>query len=683
MESGKMKYRLSLLILVLFSSLSLFSQTDPSQIDLDAVEADRAFSAGVRSFHNGEIASALLSFERSLSYKPDRMLSRYWLGNCYERMGYINSALREWEEVLDSQYATAALKDRYEALKSQVELAGELSPPLRFVEVDAVAGRQGEYSLFMGPTSVYPRSDGGLYIASFASNEVVSLGINGTVRSRIRGGLEGLNRPFDIITGPQGRLFISEYKGDRIVRCRPDGRDLFRFAGRGRGDGELLGPQYLAFDNEGYLYVSEQGNRRISKFDTDGTFLLSFGSADGVFPGFREPTGIAVSGETVYVADSRRKTLYLFDLSGNYLGKSGEGLFHAPESVRNLENGILLISDTDRLVLFNPSEEILKVLVELEEGSKLVSSAFDVNGHLLLGDFSENRLLRYADFHHLYGSLLVRVERVIESRFPSVAMEVSVRSRRGSPLVGLESGNFLLSEGRIEADAYEFLGSVDSSEESAVAIVAERSREALPYLDAFGEGIERLGRASQGRCEFSFVSAGEMPLRDVESAVSSDPLNEALLQGADDLSDNWSCDTALRLAASGLLNRSKKRALVLFTSGVLSPESFERYSLVDLARFFSNNFIRLYVVIPRDKEVPRELAYLTEKSGGAVIPLFRSQGLGPLVNRIADQQDGRYILGFNSRLDPDLGRAYLPLEVQAFLHGRSGRGESAYYAPLQ
>ena len=41
--------------------------------------------------------------------------------------------------------------------------------------------------------------------------------------------------------------------------------------------GSFLSPQHLAFDSENNLYVTDLGNARVQKFDSNGNFLLEWG----------------------------------------------------------------------------------------------------------------------------------------------------------------------------------------------------------------------------------------------------------------------------------------------------------------------------------------------------------------------------------------------------------------------
>ena len=80
----------------------------------------------------------------------------------------------------------------------------------------------------------------------------------------------------------------------------------------GNGDGQLRHPWGAAVASK-RVYVTDQGNNRISVFDTDKLkWLFSFGS-DGAKQGqFREPRGLAVHGTELFVADYRNHRIQVF-----------------------------------------------------------------------------------------------------------------------------------------------------------------------------------------------------------------------------------------------------------------------------------------------------------------------------------------------------------------------------------
>ena len=63
---------------------------------------------------------------------------------------------------------------------------------------------------------------------------------------------------------------------------------------RGTGQGELSNPAAITIDNEDKIYVTENGNHRVSVFTSDGGYLTSFGSHGNGPQQFQYPRGIAM-----------------------------------------------------------------------------------------------------------------------------------------------------------------------------------------------------------------------------------------------------------------------------------------------------------------------------------------------------------------------------------------------------
>lgn len=95
-------------------------------------------------------------------------------------------------------------------------------------------------------------------------------------------GPNGVNYPNDIAPG-LGGLYISEKDSDRISHyntvANPGATLDLRFGqGPGSAAGQLDTPQSIVRQaSTGWLYVSEEGNRRISVFDAGGNYIASFG----------------------------------------------------------------------------------------------------------------------------------------------------------------------------------------------------------------------------------------------------------------------------------------------------------------------------------------------------------------------------------------------------------------------
>lgn len=86
-----------------------------------------------------------------------------------------------------------------------------------------------------------------------------------------------------------------------------------------RFDGEKLNkPSDLFIDEEGTLYIADTGNQRVLICGTDGTVRSV------ITEGLMAPSGLYVTEEGIYVADTRAETVFLFSGEGQLLHKYGK-----------------------------------------------------------------------------------------------------------------------------------------------------------------------------------------------------------------------------------------------------------------------------------------------------------------------------------------------------------------------
>lgn len=100
------------------------------------------------------------------------------------------------------------------------------------------------------------------------------------------------------------------------------------FGTQGSGDGEFQTPVGIAVNetgagaaNPGDVYVVDNGNGRIQRFDADGTYLAQFGSPGTAAGQLSGPRGIAVDQQTgdLYVMETEGLRVSKFDAEGNFL----------------------------------------------------------------------------------------------------------------------------------------------------------------------------------------------------------------------------------------------------------------------------------------------------------------------------------------------------------------------------
>jgi len=133
------------------------------------------------------------------------------------------------------------------------------------------------------------------------------------------------------------------------------------------GNGLLNFASFLSKDSSNNIYTSEVSKDRITKFDSLGNVLTYWGET-GVGQGqFDYPKGIVVNGSQVYVLDDNNKRIQKFDLSGNYISEfsyiiPGEPSinYHSYLETDTLGNFYILNHDENCIKKFSSSGTFIK-----------------------------------------------------------------------------------------------------------------------------------------------------------------------------------------------------------------------------------------------------------------------------------------------------------------------------------
>lgn len=671
------------LALLLFGAALLGPQLLPAQdIDMDDIEAEEEFRFGVNAFHNGRYNEAILSFSRALSFAEEDMTTRYWLGRAYYFAGFVDAAVNQWRYVVDAGAGSARLRALLDVVSARQGVTPELYEPGQWTVMSELAGVQGESPLFRRPVSIEPRPDGSFYLTSFATQDVLLLNANGVLEQRLRGGLAGFDQPFDVLYRAPDTLFVTEFGGDRVSRVNMRGNKVLTFGESGTGEGGLLGPQYLATDGTRFLYVTDWGNGRICKYDFEGTFVQCFGHRGAAgFRGLSEPTGIVWRDGLLFVADGADGSLHVFDESGNHLRSIRDLGLSAPEKLTLLDSGDLLVADASELKRIDPDNETVATVSDLAGSSdRVMAATIDANGNLLAADFDENTVYFLSRVPSLYSGLHVQVERVISDSFPEVYADVAVQDRLGNPIVGLDGSNFVITEDGRRVGSPELVAASHGVDSSQIALLLDRSQAMREHTDDLAEAAGQL--ADEASATLRVVSAGESPVLEARAGSSRAGV-VAAARTPEGISAGWAFDLGLQFSASSLLETREHRAVVFVTRGELGQGAFQNYGLQELAALLRINHIRFYPVYVAAGQRSDALEFLAAETGGRSMFLYQDNGIRSIPQDVVSRPSGRYTLRFTSGSNTDFGRAYIPLEVEAYLIRRSGRDEAGYFGPRE
>ena len=166
------------------------------------------------------------------------------------------------------------------------------------------------------------------------------------------------NTPAGMTVHPTtGQIFVADRRNHRIQVFNDDLTFSHIIT---PSDGRLFeGPNDVALDNEGYLYVAEHRNHCITKLTTKGQYIKIFGYK-GSAPGqLSFPTSLTINNNLVYVTEEGNHRVSIFDTNGTFIhcfGKEGswKAEFSDPCGITTDTLGNLYVSDTgnNRIVVY-------------------------------------------------------------------------------------------------------------------------------------------------------------------------------------------------------------------------------------------------------------------------------------------------------------------------------------------
>jgi len=176
------------------------------------------------------------------------------------------------------------------------------------------------------PVNIGIASDGTKYVADPVRGQIVAFDRNDEYVRAF--GEPGGWRPVDAVPF-EGRLYVADIANGLIkVFDRQSGAVVKTFGDEGDPSERLDRPTNLAFDRDGYLYVTDFGRFQVVKFDRDGHFKATFGKPGNNLGHFARPKGIAVDREgRLYAVDAAFNNVQIFNRDGRLLmffGGAGE-----------------------------------------------------------------------------------------------------------------------------------------------------------------------------------------------------------------------------------------------------------------------------------------------------------------------------------------------------------------------
>jgi trimeric autotransporter adhesin len=292
------------------------------------------------------------------------------------------------------------IADLYNSVIRKISISGVISTIAgRALSGYSGDGGQATLAKLDDPTGVCTDAAGNIYIADNQNNRIRKVTASTGIITTIAGygtppynaGFSGdggtatlaeLDEPYDVVADNSGDIFFSDYTNNRVREI--SGGIITTVAGTGNlaynGDNKpataanLSGPEGIALDDSGNLYIADIGNNRIRKVNTAGVITTVAGNGS---PGWSGDNGAATA------AELQTPTGVIIDGSGNLFIAD-----HSNYRIRKVSNGtITSIAGNGNPGYSGDGGQAL--LAELNNPNDV---ALDTAGNVYIADFANNRI---------------------------------------------------------------------------------------------------------------------------------------------------------------------------------------------------------------------------------------------------------------------------------------------------
>jgi uncharacterized protein (TIGR03663 family) len=276
-----------------------------------------------------------------------------------------------------------------------------------------VVGSQGQNEgQFSQPRGIAVSPDGNIYVTDSGNHRVQVFTPQGQfLRSWGGPGAEPgqFTEPWGIAVAPNGDVYVADTWNHRVQWFDAQGqfKGMWGYFSDSGGTLEgnpsaFYGPRDVVIDDEGYVYVTDTGNKRIQKFTAEGEFVAAYGA------GLNEPVGLASDGSgTFFVADTWNHRVVQFDESFAFVDEwpvqswQGESLVNKPYVAADDQYVYVTDPEGYRILVYDRQGQIVLSFGRFGDdaaGMNLPTGlALDREGRLWVTDSANHRLLRFSN----------------------------------------------------------------------------------------------------------------------------------------------------------------------------------------------------------------------------------------------------------------------------------------------
>jgi len=216
-----------------------------------------------------------------------------------------------------------------------------------------------------------------------------------------------LKHPAGIAVDSAGNLWIVDQDNYRVQKFNAAGEYQGSFGSQGSGDGQFGRPTDIAIDAVGNLWITDAGNSRIQKFTSQGVFIAKYGSLGTGNGQFKNAETIAIDPKgNIWIGDTYNARLQKFSSSFVFIAKygsygSGEGQLKEPTGIDIGPGGSVWVADwgNNRVSVFGENGEFIRQFGSAGSGDGQFSrpDVIEVGGkgYVWVGDEGNGRIQQF------------------------------------------------------------------------------------------------------------------------------------------------------------------------------------------------------------------------------------------------------------------------------------------------
>lgn len=218
--------------------------------------------------------------------------------------------------------------------------------------------------------------------------------------------------PTMIAADRTGNVYVVDQHNHRIQKFDSEGNFVSMWGKFGTQPGEFNYPYGVAVDSRGDVYVSDMNNNRIQKFSPDGRHLLTAGTYGPGDQEFKYPYGIAIDADdNLYVIDAFNYRIKKLDANLKVLAQWGSqesiGIkLYMPHEIAVSKDGKLIVTDRQnhRVSIFTKDGKLVGRFGEFGEGAGVKGLQFSEphgvatgpNGEIFICDRYNFRIQKFS-----------------------------------------------------------------------------------------------------------------------------------------------------------------------------------------------------------------------------------------------------------------------------------------------